>query len=108
MHPIRAIKEKMAAAVEEMAVTAPPLVRDAVVAIGDQTREWNSKILEPAEQRFAEEHGYTHGGMRERFVKRVAGINKYESAAHFLDEHFVEPIRQQRSNESKGDVEHQS
>ena len=105
MHPIRAIKEKVAAAVEEMAVTAPPLVRDAVVAIGDQTREWNSKVLEPAQQRWAEEHGYTHGGMRERFVKRVSGISKYESTAHFLDEHLVEPLRQQRSNESKSNVD---
>ena len=36
LHPIRTIKEKIGSAIEEIAVTAPQLVKDAVVAVGDQ------------------------------------------------------------------------
>ena len=93
MHPIRTIKEKLGAAVEDVAVTAPKLVKDAVVTIGDKIKDINENVLEPTEQRLADEHGYTHGGKREKLVKHIVGVGKYESAAHFLSEHVVDPMR---------------
>ena len=95
MHPIRAIKEKIGSALEEIAVTAPPLVKDMVVAIGDQAQVFNEKVLEPTEQQWADEHGYTHGGTREKIVKHLTGVTKYEAGAQFLNAHIVEPMRAQ-------------
>ena len=93
MHPIRAIKEKIGSAVEDVAVTAPPLVKEAVVSVGDKVKDANDRYLEPAEQRLADEHGYTHGGKREKIVKHLIGVGKYESAAHFIGDHVVDPMR---------------
>ena len=93
MHPIRAIKEKIGSAVEDVAVTAPQCVKDAVVAIGDKIKDINDKVIEPEEQKLADEHGYTHGGKREKIVKHLVGVGKYESGAHFLGDHVVNPMR---------------
>lgn len=93
MHPIRAIKEKIGSAVEDVAVTAPQVVKDAVVAVTDKIKDANDNVLEPTEQRLADEHGYTHGGKREKLVKHIIGVGKYESGAHFLSEHAVNPMR---------------
>ena len=95
LHPIRTIKEKIGSAIEEIAVTAPQLVKDAVVAAGDQAKVFNETILEPTEQQWAEEHGYTHGGRREKIVKHLMGVSKYEAGAQFLSAHIVEPMRSQ-------------
>jgi hypothetical protein len=100
MHPIRNIKEKVGSAVEDIAITAPQLVKDVVVTIGDKVKDLNEKVLEPEEQRFAEEHGYTHGGTGEKIVKYLIGVDKYEAGAHFINEHFVNPMR---SNHDKDD-----
>lgn len=94
MHPIRSIKEKFGSAVEDIAVTAPHIVKDAVVTVSDKIKDSNEKILEPTEQRLADEHGYTHGGKREKLVKHVMGVNKYEVGAHFLSKHMVDPMRE--------------
>jgi hypothetical protein len=93
MHPIRTIKEKIGSAVEEIAVTVPQTVKNAVVAVSDKVSDFNEKVLEPEEQRFADEHGYTHGGTREKIVKHLTGVTKYEAGAHFLNEHLVNPMR---------------
>jgi hypothetical protein len=93
MHPIRSIKEKVGSAVEDIAITAPQIVKDAVVSGGNKVQELNEKVLEPEQQRLAEEHGYTHGGMREKAVKHLTGIGKYEAGAHFINEHVVNPMR---------------
>jgi hypothetical protein len=93
MHPIRTIKENVGAAVEEIAVTAPQIVKDAAVTIADKMKDVNEKFLEPEEQRLADEHGYTHGGTREKVVKHLIGVGKYEAGAQFLNEHFVNPMR---------------
>ncbi|CAF0777519.1 unnamed protein product [Adineta steineri] len=93
MHPIRAIKEKIGSAVEDIAVTAPRIVKDTVVASGDKIKDFNAKVLEPEEQKLAEEHGYTHGGKREKIAKHLTGISKYEAGAHFISDHVVNPMR---------------
>jgi len=93
MHPIRAIKEKVGSAVEDVAITAPKIIKDAVVAVGDKAQELNEKVLEPEQQRFADEHGYTHGGLREKAAKHLIGVGKYEAGAHFINEHVVNPMR---------------
>jgi hypothetical protein len=93
MHPIRSIKNKIGEAIEEIAVTAPQIVKDAVVAVGDKTKDFNDKVLEPQEQKWADERGYTHGGKREKVVKHLVGVGKYESGAHFISEHVVNPMR---------------
>lgn len=93
MHPIRAVKEKIGSAVEDIAVTAPNFVKTAVVTVGDKIKDINEKHLEPAEQKLADEHGYTHGGKREKFVKHMIGVGKYETGAHFLSDHVVDPMR---------------
>ena len=93
MHPVRAVKEKIGSALEEIAVTTPQIVKDAVVAASDKIQEYNEKVLEPEQQRFAEEHNYTHGGTRETIAKHLIGVSKYEAGAHFLNEHVVNPMR---------------
>jgi hypothetical protein len=93
MHPIRAVKEKIGSAVEDVAVTAPKCVKKAVVAVGDKVKDVNDKYIEPEEQKLADEHGYTHGGKREKLVKHVMGVGKYESGAHFISDHVVDPMR---------------
>ncbi len=93
MNPIRSIKEKVGSAVEDIAVTAPQFVKDTVVSVGDKVKHVNEEFLEPAEQKLADEHGYTHGGKREKLVKHFIGVGKYESGAHFLGEHVVDPMR---------------
>ena len=93
MHPIRKIKEKLGGAVEEIAVTAPSSVKHTLVAVGDKVKHVNDDVLEPTEQRLAEENGYTHGGKREKLVKHLIGVGKYESAAHFIGDHVVDPMR---------------
>jgi hypothetical protein len=93
MHPIRTIKEKIGSAVEDVAVTAPPLVKETVVTVGDKVKHVNDRYLEPTEQRLADEHGYTHGGKREKLVKHLTGVSKYESAAHFVGDYVVDPMR---------------
>jgi len=100
MHPIRNIKEKIGSAVEDIAITVPKVVKDAVVTASDKIKDVNENVLEPEEQRLADEHGYTHGGTREKIVKHATGIGKYEAGAHFLSEHFVNPMR---SNHDKDD-----
>jgi len=94
MHPIRNIKEKIGSSVEEIAVTASKIVKDVVVAISDKVKDFNEKVLEP------EEHGYTHGGTGEKILKYLTGVSKYEAGAHFINEHFVNPMR---SNHDKDD-----
>lgn len=100
MHPIRTVKEKIGSALEEIAVTAPQIVKDAVVATSDRVKDFNDKVLEPEEQRFATEHGYTHGGMREKLVKHMIGVGKYEAGAHFLGAHVVDPMRPHPENDT--------
>jgi hypothetical protein len=101
MHPIRRIKEKIIGpAVEDIAVTAPQIVKDAVVTVSDKIKDVNEKVLESEEQRLADEHGYTHGGKRERLVKHVLGVSKYEAGADFLSKHMVNPMRE---NDDKTD-----
>jgi hypothetical protein len=80
MHPIRNIKEKIGSSVEEIAVTAPQIVKDVVVAISDKVKDFNEKVLEP------EEHGYTHGSTGEKILKYLTGVSKYEAGAHFINE----------------------
>jgi len=93
MHPIRSVKEKVGSAIEDIAVTAPQIVKDSVVTVSDKVKDVNEKVLEPTEQRLADEHGYTHGGKREKLVKHVIGVGKYETGAHFLSKHVVNPMR---------------
>ena len=93
MHPIRAIKEKVGSAVEDIAITAPQAVKNVVVSVGDKIKDINEKHLEPAEQRLADENGYTHGGKREKFVKHLVGVGKYETGAHFVSDHVVDAMR---------------
>jgi hypothetical protein len=93
MHPIQSIKNKVGSAVEDIAVTAPQIVKDTVVTVGDKIKDVNEKVVEPTEQRLADEHGYTHGGKREKLVKHVIGVGKYETGAHFLSDHVVDPMR---------------
>ncbi len=93
MHPIRSIKEKIGSAIEDIAVTAPQVVKDVVVPVTDKIKDVNDNVLEPTEQRLADEHGYTHGGKRERLVKHIIGVSKYEDGAHFLSKHAVNPMR---------------
>jgi hypothetical protein len=93
MHPIRSIKEKVGSAIEDIAVTAPKIVKDTVVPVGDKIKDVNEKVIEPTEQQLADEHGYTHGGKREKLVKHVIGVGKYEAGAHFLNKHVVNPMR---------------
>ncbi len=100
MHPIQSIKNKVGSAVEDIAVTAPQIVKDTVVTVGDKIKDVNEKVVEPTEQRLADEHGYTHGGKREKLVKHVIGVGKYETGAHFLSDHVVDPMRK---DHDKGD-----
>jgi hypothetical protein len=93
MHPIRSIKEKIGSAVEDIAITAPKIVKDVVVATSEKVKDFNEKVLEPEEQRLADEHGYTHGGTREKIVKHVTGVGKYEAGAHFVNDHVVNVMR---------------
>lgn len=93
MHPIRKIRETLGSGVAEIAVTAPPLVKDAVIKVADKLNDVNDNVLEPAEQRLADEHGYTHGGKREGLAKHMMGVGKYESGAHFLSQYMVDPMR---------------
>ena len=93
MHPIRAIEEKIGSAVEDIAVTAPGAVKDVVVKVTDKMKHVNENVLEPTEQKLADDHGYTHGGKRERIVKHVIGVSKYEHGAHFLSKHVADPMR---------------
>lgn len=93
MHPIRTVKEKIGSAIEEIAVTAPQIVKDVVVAGSEKVKEFNEKVIEPEEQKFADEHGYTHGGKREKIAKHLMGVDKYEAGAHFINEHVVNPMR---------------
>jgi len=93
MHPIRSIKEKVGSAIEDIAVTAPNIVKDTVVPVGDKIKDVNEKVIEPTEHQLADEHGYTHGGKREKLVKHVIGVGKYEAGAHFLNKHVVNPMR---------------
>ena len=102
MHPIRKIKEKLAGAVEEIAETAPSVVKHTVVAVGDKVKHVNDEVLEPAEVRLAEEHGYTHGGKREKLVKHMMGVGKYEATAHFIGDHVVDPMR--KDHKTKDEV----
>lgn len=93
MHPIRAIEEKIGSAVEDIAVTAPGPIKGVVVKVADKMKHVNENVLEPTEQKLADDHGYTHGGKRERVVKHVIGVSKYEHGAHFLSKHMVDPMR---------------
>lgn len=99
MHPIRDIKERLGSALENVGTTAPQIVKDVAVAVSDKVQEFNEKVLEPEQERFAEEHGYAHGGMVEKVVKYVAGIGKYEAGAHFLNEHLINPMREKHEND---------
>ncbi|UJR22925.1 hypothetical protein I4U23_025953 [Adineta vaga] len=99
MHPIRTVKEKIGSAFEEIAVTTPQIVKDAVVAASDKVKDFNEKVLEPEEQRFAEEHDYTHGGTREKIAKHLIGVSKYETGAKFLNDHVVDPMRPKHDQE---------
>jgi hypothetical protein len=101
MHPIRKIKEKLGGAVEEIAVTAPSCVKHSVVAVGDKVKHVNNDVLEPTEERLAEENGYTHGGKREKLVKHLVGVAKYESAAHFIGDHVVDPMRKDQNTKDE-------
>lgn len=81
MHPIRNIKEKVGSGVEDIAVTASQLIKDAVVAVSDKVKEFNEKVIQSEEQRFAEDHGYAHGGRGKKILNHLAGISKYETSA---------------------------
>ncbi|CAF0976033.1 unnamed protein product [Rotaria sordida] len=103
MHPIRNIKEKIGSCVEDIAVTAPQIVKDASIAVTDQVKNFNEKVLEPTEQQLADEHGYTHGGKREKIVKHLTGIGKYEAGAHFINKHVVNPMRRNHDKDNPPD-----
>jgi hypothetical protein len=105
MHPIRAIKEKIGSAVEDVAVTAPQFVKDTVVSVGDKIKDVNDKVLEPTEQKLADDHGYTHGGKREKFVKHLMGVGKYETGAHFLNDHVVDAMRKDHDKNDSSSTE---
>ena len=99
MHPIRDLKERLGAALENVGTTAPQIMKDLAVAVSNKVQEFNEQVLEPEQQRFAEEHGYTHGGMVENTVKYLAGIGKYEAGAHFLNEHLINPMREKHEKD---------
>ncbi len=92
-HPIRSIKEKIGSAIEDVAVTAPEVVKDTAGTVTDKIKDVNDNVLKPVEQQLAGEHGYTNGGKRERLVKHIIGVSKYEDGTHFLSKHAVNPTR---------------
>jgi hypothetical protein len=92
-HPIRSIKEKIGSAIEDLVITAPEVVKDTAGTVTDKINDVNNNLLEPVEQQLADEHGYTHGGKRERLVKHIIGVSKYEDGTHFLSKHAVNPTR---------------
>ncbi|CAF2610495.1 unnamed protein product [Rotaria sp. Silwood2] len=93
MHRIRNIEEKIGSYVEDMAVTALQIVKVVSVAVSNQAKNFNEKVLESEEQGLADEHGYTHGGKREKIVKHLMGVDKYEVGGHFIDRHMLNPMR---------------
>ena len=99
MHPIRDFNERLGTALENVGTTAPQIVKDVAVTVSDKVQEFNQKVLEPEQERFAEEHGYTRGGMVEKMVKYVAGIGKYEAGAHFFNEHLINPMREKHEKD---------
>ncbi|CAF1032766.1 unnamed protein product [Rotaria sp. Silwood1] len=103
MHPIRHVKEKIGSCVEDIAVTAPQIVKDVSIAVSDQVKNFNEKVLEPEEQQLADEHGYTHGGKREKIVKHLMGVDKYEVGARFIDKHVVHPMRTNHDKDNPPD-----